>query len=193
MQINHGTGLVPTQIDFDPEEEGWNQIRRPSGIQSQFIALAITIFIGFAAWISWLTFTPVTTIWIFPTLKLMLLFIPLIVVHEFLHVIVHPSGGLTSKTYLGFYAPRLAFYAHYSGQRSRTRFLLGILFPLFILSATPLFLSSLLKMNSSVLAAISFWNALFSSGDLLSAGLLLFKVPTKAIILTDQNKAWWKI
>jgi len=114
----------------------------------------------------------------------------LIVVHELLHVIVHPHFGRSPATVIGAWPRRLLFYAHYSGPLTRDRFLAGLAMPFLIISVLPLVAatSGILPPALTFWAAwFSTWNALFACGDYFGIAFILFQIPRAA---TVQNQSW---
>lgn len=192
MRFHIGSGLTPSHLDFRPEDQGWHPLTRPSAIAAMLlnVVLAFALFLGVS-----LAFFHLASVrlqkpsGLFP----LWLLIPLIPIHEMLHALVQPGLGLSARTYVGFNLPRLAFYAHYSGERTRTRFLAGALTPLVVLSVVPLILCMAFHLNLPTLAWMSSLNAAVAGTDVITALLLLVRCPRGAVVLTDQNKAWWRI
>ena len=184
--------LTPSHLDFLPEEQGWHALTRPSRIAAIPLAVAagFALFLGVSLAFYYFASVRLQR----PTEPFLLaLFIPLVPIHELLHALVHPGLGKSSKTYVGFYLPRLAFYSHYSGERTRARFLAGALAPLVVLSVIPLVLCMAFHLQLPTVAWVSSLNAAVSSTDVMTALILLFRCPRGAVVLTDQNKAWWRI
>jgi hypothetical protein len=127
------------------------------------------------------------------TLFLLGLFVPLVLIHELLHALVHPGFGMSSRTSVGLFLPRLAFYAHYSGERTRARFLAGAVTPLVVLSVVPLILCMAFHLHLPTLALLASLNAIVAGTDVTTALVLLLRCPSGAVVLTDQNHAWWQL
>ena len=192
MKFLFGSGLAPSHLDFRPEDQGWHPLTRPPAIAVMLISLVL----GFALFmVVSLAFFYLASVrlqkpsGLFPVWLL----IPLIPIHEMLHAFVQPGLGLSARTYLGFNLPRLAFYAHYSGERTRARFIAGALTPLVVLSVVPLILCMTFHLNLPTLAWMSSLNAAVAGTDVITALVLLVRCPRGAVVLTDQNKAWWRI
>ena len=134
--------------------------------------------------------TPVT---ITLTMQAMLIvFVPMIVVHELVHAIAHPGNGRSEKSLVGFWPSHLLFYAHYEGEMSRNRFLTILLMPTIVLTIIPLLFLIALRLDSKWLAALALANGVGACGDLLGVLLLVFQIPSNAIV---RNKGWrtfWK-
>jgi hypothetical protein len=105
----------------------------------------------------------------------------LVVVHEFIHASVHPLGGRSNASVIGFWPSRVLFYGHYTGALSRERFLAILLAPFLVLSVLPLLvaLTGALPpgLAGSTLAWCSTLNALFACGDLFGAALVAAQIP----------------
>ena len=118
----------------------------------------------------------------------------LIVAHELLHALVHPMAGRSPRTIMCFdpMPGSGGFYAHYDGEMSRNRLVACLLMPLFIISIVPLLASAAARVSSSWIAFISVFNALCACVDLLLAGLVLFQVPSTAIVCFKSWRIFWK-
>lgn len=192
MRFQVGSQLTPSHLDFLPEEHGWHRVIRPTGIAAIVLSAiaALALFLGVS-----LAFYYFASVRLRKpsTFFLLAIFVPLVPIHELLHALVHPGLGMSSRTYFGFYLPRSAFYAHYAGERTRARVLLGALTPLIVLSVLPLILCVTFHLLLPTLALASSLNAAVSATDVMNALVLLYRCPRGAVVLTDQNKAWWRI
>ena len=192
MRLQVGSKLTPSHLDFLPEEHGWQRLTRPSGITAVLVmaVVAFALFLGVALGFYYLAAVRLPKRSPFLILALL---IPLIPIHELVHALVHPGLGMSSRTYVGFYLPRLAFYSHYAGERTRARLIAGALAPLCVLSVAPLILCAAFHLQLPTVALASSLNAAVSVTDVMTALLLLFRCPSGAVVLCDQNKAWWRI
>jgi hypothetical protein len=192
MRFHLSSGLVPSRLDFSPEEHGWHRLTRPSGISAMLLSVVIAFALFLGVSLAFYYFASVR-LQEPSSIFLLALFIPLLPAHELFHCLVHPGLGMTSRTCVGFYPRRLAFYAHYSGERTRARFLTGALTPLIMLSVLPLILCASFRLQLPTLAWVSTLNATLSATDVMTALVLWFRCPSGSVVLTDQDKAWWRI
>jgi hypothetical protein len=192
MKFRVGSELIPSHLDFPPAKHGWHLLTRPSGVAAILLVVVIglALFLGISLPFYYLASVRLQKP---SSLFLVALLIPLVPIHELLHAIVHPGFGMTSRTSVGFFLPRLAFYSHYSGERTRVRFLAGALTPLVVLSIVPLILCTAFRLQLPTIALLSSLNALVSGTDVITALVLLLRCPRGAVVLTDQNQAWWHL
>src|SRR5438093_1474626 len=110
MRFHVGSGLTPSHLDFTPEEQGWHPLTRPSGIPAILLSVVVAFALFLSVSLAFYYFASVRL----PkpsSFFLLTLFIPLVPIHELLHALVHPGLGMSSRTYVGFYLPRFAFYS----------------------------------------------------------------------------------
>lgn len=186
-------GAIPNE--FTPDDS-WRPIREPGPLMMQLIALPIGVGVALAIGFCWLSIGGPMSVGfasgqadMFLT-ALVLSFPLLIVVHEFLHAVVHPRCGRSRATIIGAWPARLLFYAHYSGPMSRERFLAVFAMPFLVITILPLIVAALWALSPPLLfwaTWFSIWNAFFACGDILGFVLILFQVPSRASV---QNQSW---
>jgi len=116
-------GAIPSSPDFTPDTL-WKSLREPSPWLAQLVALPIGIIAAVVVAVLWFAITPLKDIP--PTMPLfafLVSFAGIIVVHELIHVAVHPMSGRSQHSIVGFWPSRMLFYAHYDGELTRNRFL----------------------------------------------------------------------
>ena len=185
-------GAIPDSPDFVPDAS-WRPLREPSPWLEKLLALPIGVFMAVTIAVLWFLITPLRSF--IPTVSLLtvlLSFAGIVVVHEFIHALVHPRAGLSPRSILGYWPSRLFFYAHYDGELSRNRFLAVLLMPLFIISIIPLLVSAVIQVPFGWVAFISEFNAFLACGDILAAGLVLFQIPAARIVRTHSWRTYWK-
>ena len=87
---------------------------------------------------------------------------------------------------------RLVFYAHYTGELSRNRFLAILLLPTLVISGAPLLLAIIVQSSSGWLALVSIFNAAAACGDLFGAGVVLAQIPSTAKVRDQGWTTYWK-
>lgn len=180
-----GLGPIPEDRGFTPARGGWAAVREPNPWLTQLLALPIGIGTGFGlalafgAWTSvqWLHVSGVGLV------AVLLLAIP---VHEAVHAWLHPGGGRTDRTVVGFWPRAGIFYAHYEGEMSRARFLATLAGPFVALSILPLALA-LAGATRGELAYLSILNGMCACGDLFGFLVVLVQIPPG---VTVRNKGW---
>lgn len=181
-------GPVPLSSDFEPEN-GWAPIREPSPQMMQFYALPIGLATGLLFGYLWLRTTPLDDPGLFFNLWYFLLFfVPIIVVHEFIHAVGYPMAGRSNETVVGCWPSKGVFYAHYLGELTRNRMLTVFLLPIGVMSVLPLLAAMIFRLEVEWLAFVSTWNAVLACGDLLGSGLIVTQVPSAAIV---RNQGWF--
>jgi hypothetical protein len=194
MRLHYGA--VPENKDFIPEAEGWRNIREPSPLATQIIALPVAIGLLFIWRVCLVLFQPeafasqTSRIEInIVTLVLLLLLIP---AHEFLHALAHPGWGLSSQTVIGLWLSKGMFYAYYEGEMSRNRLLLVYVTPYIILGMLPTILIAAIPELMQSLLWLSLLGSVLACGDLVGAGLIFFQIPPSAIVRNKGWKTYWK-
>ena len=201
-------GAIPEDQDFHPEADGWHGIREPNPIWLNVIAVPVAIalmlvwflLIFLILLLRGLPYIPPPASLSFPLspLPLILILVFLIPAHEFLHALFYPDWGLSSRTVIGLWLSKGIFYAHYEGMMSRNRFLLIFLTPYLVLGLLPVLIWGLLPGSywlsepAILLLYLSFLGSLFSSSDLVGAGLVLLQVPVPAVVRNKSWKTYWK-
>jgi len=188
-------GGIPESQDFTPDES-WKPLREPNPWVMQLFAIPL----GFAAFIAvgalWIYATPLTGVFFesadFLGLALAPL-VPLIVVHELIHALVHPQSGKSIRSILGFWPSRLLFYAHYDGELTRNRFVAILAMPTVVITFLPLIVAIVTSRSNGMVAWISTWNIFFACGDILGIFLILFQIPNRAVCRNQRWRTYWKI
>jgi hypothetical protein len=192
MRLHYGS--IPETAGFEPEADGWRTIREPGPIALQVIAIPIATALALVWAICVLSFRQTTflsqgvTIDI-STLLLLILIVP---VHELLHAVVHPGWGLSTSTIIGIWLSKGLFYAHYTGEMSRNRFLLVLVMPFLVLGVLPTVLIMLMPGLRQSLLWLSLFGSVFACGDLEGVGFILFQIPSSAIVRNQGWKTYWK-
>jgi hypothetical protein len=190
-------GALPESEDFHPEADGWRNIREPGLVASQFMAILVGISIFFI-WGACLVLFQKEAFSIqsssidinIGSLVLLLFIIP---AHEFLHAIVHPGWGLSSKTIIGLWLSKGTFYVQYEGEMSRNRFLCVFITPFIILGVLPTVLIVTIPGLMHNLLWLSLFGSILACGDLLGAGLIFFQIPHSAKVRDKSWKTYWKM
>jgi len=192
MRLHYGA--VPKTEGFNPEAEGWRTIREPGPIALQVIALPIAIALIFIWAVCVLSSQQNTFLsqGITIDISTLLLLILLIPVHELLHAVVHPGWGLTSSTIIGLWLSKGLFYAHYTGEMSRNRFLLVGVMPFIVLGVLPTVLIMLMPELRQTLLWLSLYGSVIACGDLEIMGFIILQIPPSAKVRNQGWKLYWK-
>lgn len=114
------------------------------------------------------------------------------VVHELLHLVVHPMSGRSPHSIVGAGGPTTGVYAHYAGEMTRNRFVAILLMPLVIISFVPLLVAAVAQVSSGWIAFVSASNAFVAFLDIFDAGLVLFQIPVMAPVRCRGLKVYWR-
>ena len=187
-------GAKPSSPDFVPVAP-WRPLRAPPPRLRNLLALPVGVVAAAVVAVLWFLITPLRDIK--PPMSLpafLLLFAGLVVVHEFIHALVHPMAGFSPRSILGFAPSPVSggFYAHYDGELSRNRLVASILMPLLIISIVPLLVSAVTQVASGWVAFVSAFNAFCACADTLLAGLVLFQIPASAIVRFKSWRIFWR-
>jgi hypothetical protein len=185
-------GLIPETPDFTPDGP-WRPLREPTPWVMQLMALPVAIIAGAILGILWAFLTPLRTAsW--PSFGVMIVtFFALIPIHELVHLGIHPCSGVTESSIVGFWPSKMLFFAHYTGELSRSRFMAILLMPLLVISFVPLIACAIIGCSVGLLVFASVANGLFACGDILGAGLLLCQVPPRARLRNQGWRTFWRV
>ncbi|MEN6428791.1 MAG: DUF3267 domain-containing protein [Phycisphaerales bacterium] len=186
-------GAIPSSADFTPDAS-WKPLRAPLLWREKLVWLAIGIVAAAVVAVLWLAVTPLQVQDVTSTLSLLGLvvsFAGMVVVHELLHVAVHPMSGRSAHSIVGF-GPSIGFYGHYAGEMTRNRFVAILLMPLVVISLVPLLVAAVAQVASGWVAFISAFNAFCACADILDAGLVLFQIPATAIVRQQGLRTYWR-
>lgn len=185
-------GPIPEESDFTPDSS-WRAMREPGPWAMQFIALPIGLAAMFLVAFLWLTITPLPRMDLdLSIFAFLLAFAGIIIVHELVHAAVHPLAGRSPQSVLGFWPSRLLFYAAYTGELTRNRFVAVLLMPLVVISLAPLLVAAVVQVNAGLAASVSAFNALLACGDIFGAGMVLWQVPATAVVRNQGWRTYWR-
>ena len=201
-------GPIPEDDEFHPEAQGWSDIREPSplidnilAIPSSILLLGVTIYAISLAWEG----GPLAIIQEVleqsgpdPFLVSLVVVVFSIPVHELVHLFVHPEFGRSNKSFFGLWLSRGIFYAHYEGAVSRNRFLSIIAAPYLVLAWLPVIILALIDGISvpilyvEILVLVAIINCVLPAGDILGFFLMVSQIPSSACVKNKGWKSYWK-
>ena len=187
-------GAIPLPTDFTPDVS-WKPLRQPSPWIALFVAFPIGIVAAGVVAGLWLAMTPLQVHDVTSALSLRGLLVSvagMVVVHELIHVAVHPMSGRSPDTIVGIGGPTTGIYAHYDGEMTRNRFVAILLAPLVVISFVPLLVAAVAQASWGWVAFISSFNAFGACMDILDAGLILFQIPATAIVRQPGLRIYWR-
>jgi len=187
-------GDIPASPDFVPDAS-WKPLRQPSPWMALLAAYPIGIVAAGIVSVLWLAITPFQLKDLASTMSLrgfLVWFAGMVVVHEFIHLVVHPMSGRSPHSIVGAGGPTTGVYAHYAGEMTRNRFVAILLMPMVIISFVPLLVAAVAQVSSGGIAFISAFNAFASCADTLDAGLVLFQIPATATVRCRGLSTYWR-
>lgn len=191
----HRQNGFPDNPDFQPEIEGeWVKLPEPPAEQLQrhaAIFLAVSFPIILLAWallpgidgfrdVAW------------ACAAAMMLLVPLVVVHEGIHLVLHPGMGRSDQSVVGGSSQHGALYAMYFGEMSRGRYVVILLGPFVVLTVLPWLVCLALRDFVPWAAGLSVLNGMFACGDLMGAWLVLRGSPKGARLRNRGYYTWWR-
>ncbi|WP_231885003.1 DUF3267 domain-containing protein [Paenibacillus elgii] len=123
-------------------------------------------------------------------LKSILGVISLLLIHELLHLILIPNFIASKSTYVGI--TLFGGYVYTEEQVTKTRYIVITLLPFIVISIILPALLALLGALSPFILFLIVLNALSSSLDILNWILIWIQVPSKAVIVCNGTKTYWK-
>jgi putative zincin peptidase len=193
-------GGIPEAPDFHPLAEGWRAIREPGPLAMQILGLpllivsvSVTIVVLEHIAISWAGLNAIMQLpfLVFFLVHFLVIFL-VIAVHELLHALIHPGNGRSGLTVLGCWPRKGLFYAHFEGEMSRNRFLAVLLAPAVGLTVLPLVLAWAIGSIHWSLGLVALINAFALYGDLFGILLILFQIPSDALVKNKGFRTYWR-
>ena len=187
-------GAIPCSPDFVPDAS-WKPLRQPSPWMGLLAAYPIGVVAAGIVAVLWLAITPFQLQDVISTMSLhgfLVSFVGMVVVHELIHLVVHPMSGRSPHSIVGAGGPTTGVYAHYAGEMTRNRFVAILLMPLVIVSFVPLFVAAVGQISSGWMAFISAVNAFGACADILDAGLVLSQIPATATVRCRGLRIYWR-
>ena len=184
-------GPMPEDEDFEPEKSGWTFLKEPRPSTLFLIALFLAVLSGLETTFLWVTLTPVKFARLNPLYAL--LAVPCIIpLHELIHALVLPVKQDRYRTFFGFWPARFAFYIHYTGPISRTRYMTISIFPYLLLSILPILICASLQTTSYAVAYAGIGNSFACGADFATFLIILLRVPPNTTLRQQGYKTWWK-
>lgn len=177
----------PSEEDFIPENEGFIPVKEPDQEKMlKIISILANVLIILAM---------IIYIWIYGfngdiIIKSFIISILIIVPHELVHALLFPSSIFSDKIVIGSYIKGGVFYAHYSGEMSKRRFIIDLLGPFTIFTVIPIMLSLFIYKNE-LLVILGIINGVASIGDLIGTGIILKNVPKNSIVRNKGYKTYF--
>lgn len=207
MRFN--VGLPPTNPDFSPGQPGWTQLNLPNPYLLTLIGIPIGGLTAFVLILGWEKLFPLDAEfgfripgvghWVIFAIPFLLIagLLLVVFVHELLHCLGHPKCGLSSQSCIGVWPTKLLFYATYLGGIGRNRYLLLGMLPFLVLSVLPLVVCAAIGevgvTTLTLLSAVSVFNGFSSCGDFLIFPIIVFQVPSGAVIHDHGWDMYWKV
>jgi hypothetical protein len=213
-------GAIPSSPDFIPDPL-WKSLGYLSPWMEKLVVFPLGIVAAMVVAGLWFTFTPLqdvtptmslstylvsfvgTVFWfayipllhVAPSMSLPAFLVSVagvVVVHELLHAVVCPMSLGSSQITVGFWPSGMLCYAHYNGELTRNRLLAVLLMPLIVISFVPLLVAAVTQVTSVWVAFISVFNAFGACGDMLIAGMVLFKIPATGVVRDQGGRFYWR-
>lgn len=192
----HRQNGFPDNPDFEPETEGgWQPLPEPPPEKLQAYAgmtAAIATPVLLLVWAMLLPaegkFQAITS----AATSVIVLLLPLVVLHEVVHLWLHPGQGRSAQSVVGGSSKHGAIYAMYFGEMSRARFVVILLGPFVVFTVLPLLWCLAQQRFVPWLAGVSVLNGLLACGDLMGAWMVLRGSPRGARLRNRGYHTWWK-
>ncbi|QST00975.1 DUF3267 domain-containing protein [Pontibacillus sp. ALD_SL1] len=183
---------LPVLEQFRPEEEGWTMLKEPKAALAQWLALPIGMFAIFLVY-ALAVVLGIEELYQFRFgWNLLLAYIVLVPIHEWLHAMVFPDKLKSDDIYVGVLRKYLVFFAFYTNEMSRNRALAVYMTPFLVLSVVPIVFMAVTGVSSLFLFDIAFLNAICSCVDLLAMIMIYNQVPKEAVVRNKGYKTYWK-
>ena len=124
-------------------------------------------------------------------LAVIVLFVPSIPIHEFLHASLFPGGPMSRRVTIGFFPKALGFYAYYDGTMSRRRYIFILLWPFLLLTVVPLTIKVVFMPEWPYLVELILTNGLLSAVDILTIISVAKQVPSRSMLINVGTRTYW--
>ncbi len=197
-------GAIPEDGFFEPETDGWHSLNEPGPWAIQLITIPIAIVVAiflmvcFNAVIPHAIYQSKLVILSFQIWQPFLAIFLLVPLHEVIHALCYPFGGMTDQTLIGIWPQRVLIYAFFQGPMSRGRYIFTLITPFLLLSFLPVALIALVQAKAmhtdflTFLIVVSILNGIASSADILGIAMVLWRLPRAAVIRNRGWKSYWK-
>jgi hypothetical protein len=193
-------GPIPDDPGFEPEAGDWVRLKEPSFGRMLLLALPLSVLLVTGIWMAWGAVARLRgiegefggAVTLATALSYLVAFVVLLLVHELLHAAALPAAGLSAATTLGFWPKMLTPYVSYEGELSRNRHVLVGVTPFLVLSVVPIVVGFCFSVVPPWAVALGVVNAFGASGDLIGVGLLVFQVPSSALVRSKGRETWWR-
>jgi len=203
-RMRFGVGPVLPDDSFNPDSGEWIRFREPGdrSFMATGIVTGIVIAVILGKVLTWIDpeGSRFSTGQAGPTLPFILGIgaasiggiLTLIAVHEVLHLIIHPGQGRSRQSVLGVLPRYLVFYASYTGEMSRTRYLFILAFPFLVLTVFPVAVFAFTAEVNIVIGLVAITNGLGSGVDLIMATLVFRQLPMRSLLRFHGWELYWK-
>jgi hypothetical protein len=197
-------GVPRPRGDFQPERDGWTRFREPTMLVFWLWALPVAAMtlvgllvaigsVGDASARIVIRTRDVTLPQIaLAAFLIVLAFFAVLVIHEAIHLVMHPQQGRSQDSVVGVWPQAFVFYASYDNEISRNRFLVMVAAPFVLLSVCPVLGFWITGKVILWLVFVVLVNGIGSCFDLLVLGMVLAQVPSKTLIRNNGWDTYWK-
>ena len=191
----HRENGFPDNPDFEPEVEGgWAKLPEPPAEQLQLyagVALVITLPLLILAW-ALVPGSENSRGLVIASVAAILLLLPLMAVHEGIHLLLHPGMGRSDQSVVGGSSKHGVLYAMYFGEMSRGRYATVLLGPFLVLTVLPWSVCLAIGQFVPWAAGVSMMNGMLACGDLMGTWLILRGSPRGARLRNRGYYTWWR-
>lgn len=185
-------GPLPDAEDFQPEEDPrWTLLEEPPIGMAQLAGMVACAILAVPMWMAFPDSpgpaeVPSWNDHVVANLMLVSLGMPIgLLVHELIHMLFHPGAGTRRDSVLGYWPDHFVFYAAWSGEWSRGRFVACLLAPTVVITGFLFLLQHIHPIAATPILACL--HLVGCGGDLFYTPLLLRHAPAGA---TLRNKGW---
>ena len=191
----HRQNGFPDNPDFEPETEGgWIRLAEPPAAALQrhaAVFLVVTMPVLLLAWALVPGREGMRDLALAGAAGILLM-LPLVALHEGIHLLLHPGMGRSDQSVVGGSSKHGALYAMFFGEISRGRYVAVLLGPFLVLTVLPWLACLAVGRFVPWVAGLSLMNGMFSCADLMGTWLILRGSPGGARLRNRGYYTWWR-
>lgn len=186
-------GPPPDQLsDHDLATSGWHRLNIPPLWALHILSLPAGALVASLILVAWVLVMPKIQVVFSPAYQVILVVLATLAAGIPVRLLSHPGWGFTSKSWVGLWPSRVAFYTAYSDELPKRNHVLQYSITFIVLSVLPLVVSVVFKFYSGWLVFVSCLSAFVFAVDVFIALFIAMRVPAHSVLSGRGFEAYWR-